>query len=239
MRAMVLAAGFGTRLHPLTFNYPKSLIRIHQHYLIDYALAALKRAGIKEVIINIHHCAEQVQSAVGDGSAYGMALSYSFEETILGTGGAIKNAESFLNTDPFVVINSDIICDIDLRSVIEEHKGREAHATMVVRKDPALPNHDEIKMDRSYRVVSINQEYRDISQADHLGRMFTGIHVLSPVVFSYLSLKFSSIITDFYQKAIADRLNIYGYEYDEFWMDLGTPESLELAQKSGLPEIRF
>jgi NDP-sugar pyrophosphorylase family protein len=235
---MILAAGYGTRLHPLTLRTPKPLFRIKNHYLIDYSLALLKRAGITEVIINTHYLAEQVREALGDGQKYGMSIFYSHEETLLGTGGGIKAAEWFLNSDPFVVVNSDVICDVELLDVIADHQAHGAHATMVVRKESDLPNHNEIMMNLENIILSVNHMPPLNSQLNSKGRLFTGIHIFSPSVFSYLTLKFSSIITEFYQRAIFDKLTLFGYEHSGFWMDLGTMKSLETAQNCQLPDIR-
>ena len=114
MRAMILAAGFGTRLRPLTDRVPKPLLTIAGHPMIAYPLAILRAAGIREVLINLHHHGEQIRDILGDGSAYGMRIEYSAEDPILDTGGAIKKAEPFLRGDTFVVMNSDILIDLRL-----------------------------------------------------------------------------------------------------------------------------
>ena len=114
MRAMILAAGFGTRLRPLTNTIPKALLPIAGRPLIEYGLLFLKAHGIEEVVINLHHLGEKIRATLGDGSIYGLRISYSPEEPILESGGGIKNAQSFLDGEAFVVLNCDTIIDLDL-----------------------------------------------------------------------------------------------------------------------------
>lgn len=240
MRAMILAAGFGTRLQDLTLDLPKPLITIHGHYLIEYALYLLKSAGITEIIINTHYHADKIRTAIQNGGSYGLSISYSHEESILGTGGGLKNAEYFFGDEPFVLINSDIICDVDLRLVIGDHLKNHADATMVVREDRSLPNYNEILLNEDRKILSVSQIPFVQTPKPVIERMFTGIHILSPIVFTYLEPSFSSIISDFYQKAIADGLKIYGYDFSGFWVDAGTKKEVESVNKSRkLPVIHF
>ncbi|MBI2092402.1 MAG: nucleotidyltransferase family protein [Deltaproteobacteria bacterium] len=117
-RAMILAAGLGTRLRPLTHKTPKPLLPVNGRPMIDFSLARVKKAGITNVIINLHYLGGQIKKYVGSGRRYGLKIRYLHEPKILGTGGGIKNAERFLNGGPFVVINSDTLIDIDLKKVI-------------------------------------------------------------------------------------------------------------------------
>lgn len=237
---MILAAGFGSRLKDLTHDLPKPLIPVHEHSLIDYPLFVLKEAGISEVIINTHYHADKIQTALQDGRQYGLKISYSHEETLLGTGGGLKQAEFFFQNEPLVLINCDIICDIDLKQVIEYHHRRNATATMVVREDVSLVNFDEIKLTTDLRIMFINRKPVIAPPYPLINRMFTGIHILDPIVFSYLKTGHSSIITDFYHPAIRNGLPVIGYDYKGFWLDAGSKEALLKARTTpDLPQIRF
>src|SRR5262245_11304601 len=125
VKAMILAAGFGTRLRPLTDCTPKPLLQVAGKPLISYSLALLRAAGIQEVIINLHHRGDGLRAALGKGAAYDMAITYSAENPILDTGGAIKKAQPFLEGGRFVVLNADIICDIDLQQLATWHASAE------------------------------------------------------------------------------------------------------------------
>ena len=109
MRAMILAAGFGTRLRPLTNTVPKALVPVAGRPLIEYSLLFLKAYGIENVVINLHHLGEKIREALGDGSAYGLRITYSPEDPILESGGGIKNAQPFLDGETFLVLNCDTI----------------------------------------------------------------------------------------------------------------------------------
>src|SRR5262249_27306247 len=147
VRAMVLAAGFGSRLRPLTDRVPKPLIAIGARPMIAHALAVLRAAGIREVLVNLHHHGEQIRTMLKDGAAYGLSITYAEENPILDTGGAIKKAEPFLCDGTFVVMNSDIVTDLQLRDVIEWHKRQRAIATMVLRRDPLAARYGLIEVD--------------------------------------------------------------------------------------------
>ena len=123
MRAMILAAGRGERMGELTTHTPKALLRVGEKYLIEYAIANLKRAGISEIVINISYHAEQIKAAIGDGKRYGVAIQYSFEEQRLETGGGIFNVLPFFDDQPFIVISSDIITDYPLQHLPQQVDG--------------------------------------------------------------------------------------------------------------------
>lgn len=149
---MILAAGFGSRLRPLTDRMPKPLIEVAGKPLIAYALALLRAAGIREVIINLHHRGDAIRAALGSGAGYGMSITYSVEDPILDTGGAIKKAQPFLEGGRFAVLNADIICDVDLRQVIAWHEQRGSVATMVLRHDYDMRRYGVIEIDGNGRI---------------------------------------------------------------------------------------
>src|SRR5262245_39903937 len=135
MKAMILAAGFGNRLWPLTQDRAKPAIPFLGRPLIAYSVDYLKKAGIREMIINLHYQGESIRKALGDGSAYGVKIHYSEEEEILGPAGGIDKVRDLLMEDDFVVINGKIVTDIDLQAAIQSHKERNAIATMVLKEN--------------------------------------------------------------------------------------------------------
>ena len=128
-RAMILAAGLGTRLRPLTDAAPKPLLQAGGHALIAYGLGLLRSHGFQEVVVNVHHHREQMMRALGDGSRFGMRILYSVEEQLLDSGGGIKHAESMLADGPIVVLNSDVVSQVDLRALLRFHATRAADVT--------------------------------------------------------------------------------------------------------------
>jgi NDP-sugar pyrophosphorylase family protein len=155
MRAMILAAGLGTRLRPLTDTVPKPLLDVAGEPMIAFSLRLLRAAQISEVVINLHHLGEQIRSTLGDGRAYGVHITYSDENPILDTGGAIAAARAFLADDTFVVVNADTVIDLSLQRVIDAHRRAQATATMVLRPDPEAERYGLVEIDAGNRVRRI------------------------------------------------------------------------------------
>jgi len=133
MKAMVLAAGLGTRLRPLTDRTPKPLLPVAGRPILLWNLLLLKRHGITDIIINLHHLGEQIVQVLGDGSRFGMRVAYSHEPTLLGTGGGIKQAAPFLKDGSFLVLNGDTLSACDLTGLIAAHRAGSALFTLALR----------------------------------------------------------------------------------------------------------
>lgn len=231
MKAMVLAAGLGTRLRPITNNIPKPLIPVAGKPLIHYTLNLLKRHNIKEVMINLHYLADMIKKEVGDGSRFGIKVHYSYEPDILGTGGGIKKVEDFFSDGTFLVINADILVGLDLSDVVRFHQEKGAIATMVLRHDKDVDSYGAIEIDRDSRI----REF--LGKIDYQGPplkklMFTGIHVLEPEVLSYIPSNISCCINrTAYPEMIKKGERVYGYVMNGYWSDLGTPERYRQAEE--------
>jgi mannose-1-phosphate guanylyltransferase len=239
MRAMILAAGKGTRLRPLTDAVPKPLLEVAGGPMIAFPLRLLREAGIKEVVINLHHLGAQIRNQLGDGTAYGVRITYSEEEPILDSGGGIAAAKNFLSGDTFVVLNADTVMDVRLRAVIDFHRERQATATMVVRPDADALRHDAILLDAAQRMHAI-LGHHDGSQAARDGSgnrmMYAGIMVLEPRVFDYMPQGVFSITRDVFPRLLRDGEALYGYVHEGYWRVLDTLPDLaagreELAQR--------
>src|SRR5262245_26948844 len=226
MRGMILAAGKGTRLRPLTDTVPKPLLEVAGRPMITFPLQLFSDAGIKEVMINLYHLGEQIRSRLGDGSAYGLRITYSEENPILDTGGAIAAAREFLNGDTFVVVNADTVIDVQLTKVIDFHHRRGGVATMVLRPDPDAVRQDDIGMDAAQRVRRfLGRTYGSIG--DPMERwMFPGVHVFEPRVFAYLPTGVYSVTRDVYPRLLAVGEPVYGYPHHGYWRVLDTPGDL-------------
>lgn len=219
MKAMILAAGFGERLRPLTDFLPKPIAPVLNKPLISYSLNLLKKHGIKEVMINVHHLGDKIIEQLGSGEEYGIKILYSEENEILGTGGGIKKVEEYLDTDNFVIINSDTIIDLDLGNLMKFHKEQESMATMVLRKDKDADKFGAFGINDNNEIIRI----QDLGDRKSSGYMFTGIHIISKQAFSYLAKdKKFCIIESFYKKAFIENKKITAFVYNGFWSDLGT-----------------
>src|SRR5947209_4866293 len=146
MRAMILAAGYGTRLWPLTIDRAKPAIPFMGRPLVGYVAEYLARFGFKEIAVNLHHRGESVRAALGDGSSFGVRFQYVEEPTILGTGGALDNAREFLDADTFIVVNGKIATDINLDAALETHRRTRALATLVLRENAARERYSMVEV---------------------------------------------------------------------------------------------
>ena len=184
MRAMILAAGFGTRMRPLTNTIPKALAPVAGRPIIEYALLFLKSRGIEEVVINIHHLGNKLRETLGDGSSYGLQIVYSPEDPILDTGGGIKKAQAFLEGEPFLVLNSDTILDFDLAAFLAAHRQAKTIGTLLLRPNPDPEQYGIIQTDRKGAIRRIRGEPKEIAINEPLSSfMFTGCQILEPRIF--------------------------------------------------------
>ena len=233
MRAMILAAGLGTRLRPLSNSVPKPLLPVAGRPLIVWNLFLLRRYGITEAIINLHHLGHLIEKELGDGSRFGMRLAYSREPAILGTGGGIKQAEGFFGGAPFLVLNGDTLLDLDLAAVTGFHTRRGALATLVVRDDPEVVQWGAVEVDEQQRVISITGRGR--AKADPTvkpeRRMFAGVHVMDSRLLKPVPLDRESSIIDAYVEAIKRGDRVLGYRMEGYWSDVGTPECYARVQR--------
>ena len=241
MKGMILAAGFGKRLRPLTEKQAKPSLPVVNVPLILYALHLLKTVGIREVIINLHHCPESIKKLVGGGRKLRMKISYSYEPKILGTGGGLKKAESFFQGEPLIVINGDIICNIDLHNAITFHSERDALATMIVREDKLVEKYGIIGLDPELKIQKFTDLITPSIPEKNLKKyMFTGIHIFSPEIFEYIPPAIETCINRYtYPRMIQNGEGVFGFVTKDFWSDLGTIESyfntnLEIIKDPGI-----
>lgn len=229
MKGFVLAAGFGSRLRPLTDVVPKPLLRVGQTPLIGYALRLLAHHDIREVIVNTHHLDERLREEVGDGSEFEVDIVYSHEPEILGTGGAIKKMQAALD-ETFVLLNSDVLIGLDLADVIASHHRSGGIATMVLREDADHPASGAIEIDKDDCVRRILGD--GDASANLQPMMFTGCHVIEPRFLEYLPPEVESCIVRYgYRKALANAESINAYRHDGLWLDAGTPEQFLEANR--------
>lgn len=238
MKAMVLAAGLGTRLRPLTDDRPKALVEVAGRPLITYNLALLRHHGITDVVVNLHWHGEALRNALGDGRHFGLSIVYSEEHPLLDTGGGIKRAQALLGAGDFVVMNSDTILDLPLDRLIAHHRARGAAATLVLRRDPHQARYGEIEIDREGRVRRFLGRPERV-EAPLTPYMFAGVHVLSQRVFDFMpSGGVFSITRDTYPAMLAADAYLEGYPFDGFWRVIDTPADRERAARD-LADVRL
>ncbi|MCP4369987.1 MAG: phosphotransferase [Deltaproteobacteria bacterium] len=223
MKSMILAAGMGTRLLPYTTKTPKPLFPVAGMPLIDITIRALKLAGSTEVIINTHHLHQKIDSFIKE-RKYGIPVYTRHEPVILGTGGGIKNVIDFFDNHPFMVVNSDIVTDIDLRKVYDYHLNHRHPVTLVL-----YDNHrfNSVSFNKNGFITNFEKE-PSIPSSSIL--TFTGIQVLDPVVFDFIPANVFSSIIDAYKKIISKGKKIKAFISEKgYWQDIGTPVSYKKA----------
>jgi mannose-1-phosphate guanylyltransferase len=223
MKAMILAAGLGTRLRPLTLQRPKALMPVGNKPVIDRLIEYLKGYDISEIVVNAHHRHGQITRHLDRGRPFGVAIEVLVEPRILGTGGGIKNAGHFWDLDPFLVINGDILTDIRLDEAYGAHVENRNLATLVLHDYGPF---NQIEIDSDLNIV-------DIGAPGHPGRLaFTGIHIMDPEVLAHIPAGRFSCIVDCYRDLIRLGKPIRAYvARGHTWRDVGTVESYVLANK--------
>jgi mannose-1-phosphate guanylyltransferase len=227
MRAMVLAAGLGTRLKPLTDNRPKALVEIAGQSLLQITLLRLREHGIHDVIVNVHHFGDMIVDYLKANNNFGMRIAVSREDVLLDTGGGLKKAGWFFlenkSDEPFVLHNVDVISTIDLRQMARVHAKNRALATLAVKDRETsryLIFNDDLQL-------CGRQAMRDPTK---LSFGFSGIHVISPRLLPMLEGEGAFSIIDSYLKLACSGEKILAFRADEYyWRDVGTPDDLKQA----------
>lgn len=247
MKAMVLAAGQGSRLRPATDNTPKALVPVGGRPMIEYALLLLRHYGINDIIINLHHLGAQIESRLGNGASLGLNISYSREAQLLDTGGGLLKARSFLQDDAFIVINTDALVDLNLAAVIDLHFRMNAVATLVLRPDERADEYGSMDIDSSGRICRFLDSKAPIEPVGATRKlMFTGVQILDPKVFDHMedgaaARKFSTT-KHTYPRMLVGGERLFGFLFDGFWQDLGTLERIreaELKMQNGQARLHF
>ncbi len=228
---MVLAAGYGTRLGPLTQLRPKPMLPVSGVPLVRWAVQWLAHHGVRDVVVNLHHLGEQIEAELGDGSELGVAIDYSPEHgLILGTGGGLRQARRWLDKgdgEPIVIVNAKIMLDLDLSAVLRAHRSRGAEATMVLRPDPNAERWGSLRLADDGRVVELlklrHPNAADVEPGPHL--MFTGVHIVQPSFLDRIPPQGEQcVIRTAYRSLFDEGTALYGYQHDGYWFEHSTPE---------------
>ncbi len=235
MRAMVLAAGLGTRLRPLTDDRPKALVQLNGRTLLEITLTRLQIFGVTDVIINAHHFADQVVDYLREHENFGLNVEVSREEHLLDTGGGLKKAAHFFDAsdEPFLLHNVDVVSTIDLKKMVEFHIERKALATLAVRERKTsrylLFDEQMLLCGRRSGEQGEVEMARPALKTQALA--FSGVQVMSPRIFATMKSGPSFSIIALYMEAAAVGERIVGLRSDEYyWRDLGTTENLRAAE---------
>jgi NDP-sugar pyrophosphorylase family protein len=235
MRAMVLAAGLGTRLRPLTNDRPKALVTLDGRTLLDITLSRLRKYAVQDVIINAHHFADMLCAYLDANQNFGMNIEISREDILLDTGGGLKQASHFFTdaTEPFLLRNVDVLSNIDFDAMLQFHLQQNALATLAVQ---SRPSSRQLLFDGSAQLCGRRIEG---AAADDLvcpaaqitPLAFSGIHIISPRIFALMKEEGVFSIVDVYLRLAGLGATIVAFRADQYyWRDLGTLESLHAAE---------
>jgi mannose-1-phosphate guanylyltransferase len=233
MKAMILAAGLGTRLRPLTDDRPKALVEVAGRPLLEITLSRLRESGVGEVIVNVHHFADMVADYLRRNNNFGMRIEISREEDLLDTGGGLKKAAWFFQDDqsdaPFLLHNVDVLSTIDFGRMLQFHRERDALATLAVQK----------RETSRYLMFDVDGQLRGRgkrgdpceSGATLQALAFSGVHVISPRLFSMTTEQGAFSIIDTYLRLATQGQKILAFPADGYyWRDLGKPANLKEAE---------
>jgi mannose-1-phosphate guanylyltransferase len=240
MKAMVLAAGLGTRLRPLTNDRPKALVEVGGRTLLEITLARLRAVGVREVIVNVHHFADKVISFLKAHDNFGMRIEVSREDVLLDTGGGLKKAGWFFleksdsADEPFILHNVDVVSTIDLERMVQLHKESGSLATLAVQQRDSsrqLIFDEQMQLcgrragrDKQSEMVRATQQPQSLA--------FSGIHVISPRLLPLMKEEGVFSIIDSYLRLAGGGGKIAAFRADEYyWRDLGKPKDLEQASR--------
>lgn len=239
MRGMILAAGYGKRLRPLTLYRAKPAVPFLNRPLIQYSLDLFEQAGVTEVMINTHHLSETVHQAAVNSS---MKIHFSHEERLLGTAGALKEVEDFLKSDTFLLSNGKIYFEDGLKAAIETHRSSGALVTMVVvpysLEDPFLP----VITDSDLRIKGFARNVPDLTTGSDQYYIFTGIQIINPGLLQFIPHGFSDTIADIYPPLLQAGYRFQAHLSQAYWCETSTPKryldrSLEVLRRRRLDRL--
>jgi mannose-1-phosphate guanylyltransferase len=227
MKAMVMAAGLGTRLRPLTYEVPKPMVPVVNRPVLEHILELLPRQGFGEVIANLHWFPETIRERFGDGSSLGVDLTYSYEEELLGTAGGVRNVAEFFGSDPFLVMAGDALTDIDLAALRAAHESKDGIATLAVRRVANVSEFGVVIAGSDGRIQGFQEKPDPAEALSDLANCM--IYVLEPEVFDYFPDKPAvDFALDVFPALLENDVPFHVHPIEAYWNDVGSlPDYLQ------------
>jgi len=227
MRGMVMAAGLGTRLRPLTYEVPKPMVPVVNRPIMEHILALLPRHGLRDVIANLHWFPETIRNHFGDGSAFGVDLTYSYEDELMGTAGGVRNVASFFGDEPFLVMAADALTDIDLTALRAAHDSNGGIATLAVKRVPNVSEFGVVITDAEGRVQGFQEKPDPAEALSDLASCM--IYVLEPQIFDYFPDEHAvDFAREVFPALLENDIPFHVHEIDDYWNDVGSlPEYIQ------------
>ncbi|MFA5856729.1 MAG: nucleotidyltransferase family protein [Candidatus Pacearchaeota archaeon] len=238
MKAIILCAGKGERMRPLTKDIPKPLIPIDNKPVLEYAIKNCKKHGINEIAINTSYLPEKIKEYFGTGEKFGVKIRYSFEDELLGTSGALNNFRDFFN-ETFFIIYGDNITNLDLKKMLEFHKKKESYATLFIYKEKLLDEKTTpgaIVIDEDKRVIQMienptENEKKELEKIPYERKFINaGVYILEPEILKNIPEGFSDFAKDIFPKLIKNQ-KVYGYIEECYFKEVGQMHRYLIAKK--------
>lgn len=227
MKALVLAAGKGERLRPLTDSIPKVMLPIKNKPILQYHIEQLREAGITDIAVNLHHFPEKIRDYFGNGKKLGVNITYSYEKELLGTAGAVKKLKGFLN-ETFVVVYGDILSELQIKKVIDFHREKSGKATITVHESDHPWDSACVSVNKDGRVIKFVEKPGKENVFSNLTS--TALYVIEPEVIDLIPEGHSDFAKDIFPKLLKKGIGVYAYVTDAYRKDIGTPERYKEAK---------
>lgn len=227
MQALVLAGGLGTRLRSIINDKPKPMVRIASKPFLEYQIQFLRDYHIADLVLCVGYLCEHIQEYFGDGSNWGVKIHYSVEDRLLGTAGALKNAEEHVQ-GTFLTLNGDSFFDLDLAQLIQFHKKRGGLGTIALTEIADASSYGSMRIGAEYAILSF-EEKPDEQTA--MAQINAGIYVLEPAIFDFIPRSRKvSLEKETFPSVLEKSHRLFGYPADGFFVDIGTPEGFNKFQ---------
>lgn len=227
MKAMIMAAGVGSRLEPLTFNRPKPMVPVMNRPAMEHIIKLLAKYGITEIAANLWYLPEKITDYFQEGAEFGVSLYYSREKDLMGTAGGVKKLESFLD-ETFVIVSGDAVTDIDLASLVRTHREKKALATIALRPVEDPRHFGVVVTDQTGKIKAFQEKPQPGEELSKLAN--TGIYIFEPEIFRYIP---AGEVYDFGKQVfpclVQADLPFYGHVMDEYWCDIGTLDQYRIG----------
>lgn len=223
MKAMVLAAGLGTRLRPITYDIPKPLVPVLDRPVMEHALLLLKKHGLTDVVANLHYFPDEMRTYFGDGSKWDIDLVLKYEEELLGTAGGVRNVRDHFGDESFVIISGDALTDIDLSKFIEAHERYGGIATLALKRVTDTSEYGVVVLEDDGKIKGFQEKPEPEDALSDLANC--GIYIFSPEIFDYFPDRdFADWAQDVFPALMNRDEPFYGHEVDGYWNDVGSLE---------------
>jgi len=222
LKAVILVGGEGTRLRPLTYDLPKPMVPICGKPFAQYQLELIKKHGINEVIFSLGYKWDSFEDYFKEGSDMGMKIHYVVEDSPLGTAGAIKNVEDYIDDDAFLVFNGDILSEMDLTDIIKFHRQKKSKSTIVLTPVDNPCIYGVVELDENQRIERFTEKPKP--EEVRSNQINAGLYVLEPEILNRMERGINySIERQIFPAMLEEGESMYGYKYPDYWMDIGNP----------------